>query len=215
MTISGFLKSRFTWRRRRWKYWAGVVTFTTWMLSSAHACRKRSRRAEECSGPGPRSRAAGGGRCRRALPLRLAAHDELVDDHLGAVREVAELGLPEAEHVRVVERVAVVEAEDGRLGQEGVVDAEARLIRVEVLERRVFLPGLHVGEDRVAVAEGPAFVSWPLRRTGSPRRGGSRTRAPRRSPSPRAAVLKCLRARVEEALDLGVTLKLSGSVVSP
>ncbi len=59
-----------------------------------------------------------------ALPLRLAADDELVDDHLRAVGEVAELRLPEAEHVGIVERVAVVEAEDRGLGKQRVVDAE-------------------------------------------------------------------------------------------
>ena len=31
----------------------GVVQFATCMLSSAHICRKRSSRAEECSGPWP------------------------------------------------------------------------------------------------------------------------------------------------------------------
>ena len=44
---------RFTWRRKRWKIWAGVVGWQTCMLSSAHSCRNRSRRAEECSGPWP------------------------------------------------------------------------------------------------------------------------------------------------------------------
>lgn len=53
ITTRGFRKARFTWRRRRWKYWAGVVTLATWMLSSAHACRKRSSLADECSGPWP------------------------------------------------------------------------------------------------------------------------------------------------------------------
>ena len=32
---------------------AGVVGVQTWMLSRAHSCRKRSRRAELCSGPWP------------------------------------------------------------------------------------------------------------------------------------------------------------------
>ena len=45
-----------------------------------------------------------------ALPLRLTGGDELVDHDLGAVGEVAELGFPDAEHLGVVERVAVIEA---------------------------------------------------------------------------------------------------------
>ena len=38
---------------------APASTERTIMLFSAQSCRKRSRRADECSGPGPRSRAAG------------------------------------------------------------------------------------------------------------------------------------------------------------
>ena len=64
-----------------------------------------------------------------AAPLRLGRGDELVDDHLGAVGEVAELGLPHDQHVGLVERVAVVEAEHGRLGEQAVVDAELGLAR--------------------------------------------------------------------------------------
>ena len=52
-TISGLRTSRITWRRSTWKYCAAVVQLTTWMLSSAHSVRKRSMRADECSGPWP------------------------------------------------------------------------------------------------------------------------------------------------------------------
>ena len=50
---SGFLKLRSIWRRNRWKICAGVDGTQTWMLCSAHNCRYRSRRADECSGPCP------------------------------------------------------------------------------------------------------------------------------------------------------------------
>jgi cobalt-zinc-cadmium resistance protein CzcA len=53
MTMSGFCTSRSTWRRRAWKKLAGVVMLATWILSSAQSWRKRSKRAEECSGPWP------------------------------------------------------------------------------------------------------------------------------------------------------------------
>jgi hypothetical protein len=52
-TTSGVRASPWTWRRRRWKYWAAVVALTTWRLSSADRVRNRSMRAEECSGPCP------------------------------------------------------------------------------------------------------------------------------------------------------------------
>ncbi len=51
--MSGFLKFRFTWRRRRWNICAPVVGFTTCMLSLEHNCRKRSIRQELCTGPAP------------------------------------------------------------------------------------------------------------------------------------------------------------------
>ena len=53
ITTSGRCLAIRAWRRSRWKYWAGVVGLATRMLPSAAARRKRSRRAEECSGPEP------------------------------------------------------------------------------------------------------------------------------------------------------------------
>ena len=44
-------------------------------------------------------------------PLRAAGYDELVDDDLRSVDEVAELGFPENEGVRSGDRVAVLERE--------------------------------------------------------------------------------------------------------
>ena len=60
-------------------------------------------------------------------PLGFAGGDELVDDDLRAVGEVAELGFPEDEGFGVVAGVAVLEAEGGGLGEQGVVDLEAGL----------------------------------------------------------------------------------------
>src|SRR5207249_4477590 len=63
-----------------------------------------------------------------ALPLRLRAGEELVDDHLRAVDEVAELRLPDDQPARVGEAHAELEAEDGVLGQHAVDDAERHLV---------------------------------------------------------------------------------------
>jgi hypothetical protein len=79
-----------------WKAWAGVDGTTTSMFSSAHSCRKRSRRAELCSGPALHSRAAAAGQAGNAAPLGFTGGDELVDHHLGTVGEVAELAFPDA-----------------------------------------------------------------------------------------------------------------------
>src|SRR5947209_7085259 len=65
----------------------------------------------------------------RALPLRFRRHDKLIDNHLRAVGEIAELRFPKAKHVRVVERVTVVEPEYRRFRKQAVVDANARLVR--------------------------------------------------------------------------------------
>ena len=60
-------------------------------------------------------------------PLGFAGGDELVDDALRAVDEVAELGFPEDEGFGVVACVAVLEAQGGGFGEERVVDLEAGL----------------------------------------------------------------------------------------
>ena len=51
------------------------------------------------------------------LPLGFGAGDELVDDGLRAIREIAKLRLPQAEHLGIIEAVTVVEAEHAGLGQ--------------------------------------------------------------------------------------------------
>ena len=63
----------------------------------------------------------------RPLPFRFRRDDELIDDDLRAVRKIAELRFPEAEHVRIIERVTVIEPEHRGLGEQAVVNADARL----------------------------------------------------------------------------------------
>src|SRR4051794_3693389 len=89
----------------------------------------------------------------QATPLGLARADELVDDHLGAVREVAELAFPDYERIRLGRRVAVVEAHDGFFGQHGVDDLEARLPLLDVLERDEGFAVLLVVKHGVAMEE--------------------------------------------------------------
>src|SRR5436309_3520547 len=96
-----------------------------------------------------------------ALPLRLRAGEELVDDHLRTVDEVAELRLPEDQPARIGEAHAELEAEDGALRQHAVVDAERRLVASDVVERDVLVAGLDVVEDGVALAEGAAARVLP------------------------------------------------------
>ena len=88
-----------------------------------------------------------------ATPLGLARADELIDDHLRAIREVAELAFPDHESARLRGRVAVLEAHDGLFGQHGVDDAERRLALGDVLERHVPRTGFLMMQDRVAMEE--------------------------------------------------------------
>ena len=72
-----------------------------------------------------------------AAPLHLARGDELVDHHLGAVDEVAELGFPDHQRIGIVGRVAVFEAEHRLFRQDRVDDHERRLVLGHVFQRRV------------------------------------------------------------------------------
>src|SRR5262245_20295216 len=66
-------------------------------------------------------------------PLRAAGHDELVDDHLRAIHEVAELRLPQDERLRGGDRIAVLETDGGELRERRVVHLERSLGLVQVL----------------------------------------------------------------------------------
>ena len=79
-------------------------------------------------------------------PLVLGGDDELVDDRLRAVAEVAELRFPAHERVAVGDRVAVLEAERRELREHRVVDHERRGVVAEVRERRVLLLGVVVDD---------------------------------------------------------------------
>jgi hypothetical protein len=101
-TTSGLTTSRCICRRSRWKYCAAVVGCVTWMLSGGEH--------EEALDPGrgvlralplvavrEQQDQPGG-----LPPLVLGGDDELVDDDLRAVDEVAELRLPQRQRVLAV-----------------------------------------------------------------------------------------------------------------
>ena len=94
---------------------------------------------------------AGGG-----APFRFGGGDVLIDLGLGAVGKIAELSFPEDEHIWAVERVAVIEAENGGLGEGAIINAEGGLIFREVFEGNIAGAGTKVVDGRVAMAEGSA-----------------------------------------------------------
>ncbi len=95
---------------------------------------------------------------RQEPPLVLARGDELVDDHLRGVDEVAELRLPHDQRVGVVQAVAVLEAQHAGLRERAVDEFHRRLVRREVLQRDVARAGGHVVQHGVAMAEGAALA---------------------------------------------------------
>ena len=75
-----------------------------------------------------------------AQPLALARADELVDDDLRAVGEVAELRFPQHQRIGLGRGVAVLEAQHARLGQRAVDHLEAAPGLGDVIERDVLAP---------------------------------------------------------------------------
>ena len=95
---------------------------------------------------------------RGLAPLGQARDDELVDDHLGAVDEVAELRLPQHERLGRLLRVAVLEADAAPSPTAGCCAApSARARPGRCWIGAVLLAGLGVVQDEVALAEGAAL----------------------------------------------------------
>ena len=117
-------------------------------------------------------------------PLAARRDDELVDHHLRAVDEVAVLRFPDDQPRRLLDVVAVLEADHRVLGQRAVVDLEGGLRLRQRLQRHVDASRVDVVEDRVAMAEGAALdilAGQPdADAVGQDRRVAP---APRRSPS--------------------------------
>ena len=72
---------------------------------------------------------------------------------LRSIGEVAELGFPDDEHLRIRKRVSVLERNAGTFRQWAVVDADLRLFRFDVVQCAVGFTSLLVEQDAVPVAE--------------------------------------------------------------
>ena len=90
------------------------------------------------------------------LPFRFRRNDKLVDDGLRAVRKIAELRFPQAKHLRIIERITVIESEHGRFGKQAVVNTKARLFRCEMQKRNVRISRYRVVKNGMPVSKGPA-----------------------------------------------------------
>ena len=89
-------------------------------------------------------------------PFLLAGGDELIDHHLRAVGEVAELRFPDGQGARFSGRIAVFERQHRFFRQDGVPDAEGALTVMNVLQRRIRGTICLVMNHRMTVEEGAA-----------------------------------------------------------
>ena len=83
----------------------------------------------------------------------LAGRDELVDDHLRTVREIAELRFPHDQRMRFRGTVSVFEPENAELRQGAVDDLKRRLPEADVAERDIGFFGFLIDQCGVPLAE--------------------------------------------------------------
>src|SRR5215468_3254953 len=97
------------------------------------------------------------GKAAQSPPLLFCSSDELIDDHLRGIPEVAELRFPHGEPVRRVQTKAIFEAEDAHFRERAVVNVDWGLVRREILKRPIGPAILDVMKHGMPMAEGPAL----------------------------------------------------------
>ena len=106
---------------------------------------------------------------RGLAPLGQAGDDELVDDDLGAVDEVAELRLPEHERLGRLRRVAVLEARGSAISLSGeLCSSNGASAPGRFWIGQIVWPVLASCRTRWRWENVPRSTSWPVRRTGVP-----------------------------------------------
>src|SRR5579871_913103 len=93
----------------------------------------------------------------RKSPLVFAGAQELVDDDLRAVDEVAELRFPQDERLGIVAAESVFEAKTRGFGERRVVDLAKSLFAREVREGQIIVFGLAVDQNSMSLVEGAAL----------------------------------------------------------
>ena len=202
-TISGRRGRAKAWRRSRWKYDAGVLGMRhRHVVLGAHlqvALDPRGGVVRALPLVAVRQQQHDRG---ALAPLLLRAEMNSSTMRLRAVGEVAELGLPQHERVRPLDRVAVLEAHRRELAQQRVVDPEPGLLVGEVEQRRPLLAVSLSMSTACRWTKVPRRLSWPARRTGTP----SSSSEPKASSSPIAQSMPPSRghrpAPVQQLLDL-------------
>src|SRR6185436_18144748 len=93
----------------------------------------------------------------KPLPFVLGAGNELIDDRLGCVPEIAVLRLPQNETVGIIEAVTIFEAKHAGLGQGAIINLHRRLIGGQVLKRGIGMAILEIVQHGMTLAERAAF----------------------------------------------------------
>src|ERR1051326_2000989 len=91
-------------------------------------------------------------------PLVLGAGDELIDDDLRRVDEIAELRLPEHESVGTIETVPVLEPQRSEFRERAVVNVNHGLVATEMLQGHVNVSVLVIVKHSMPVAERSSFA---------------------------------------------------------
>src|SRR5207245_8722502 len=97
------------------------------------------------------------GKPRGLPPLGKPGDDELIDDHLTAVREVAVLRFPEHQGLGRRGGIPVLESEADALRERAVMQLEGSPGAWKILDRRVAPPVLGIVQDEVTLAERAAL----------------------------------------------------------
>ena len=90
-------------------------------------------------------------------PFGFGGDDELIDDRLRHVDEIAELGFPDDQVARVGGAEAVFESQDGQLGKHGVDEDDGGLVFADIGQGDVFVAGVVIAKGGMAMGEGAAL----------------------------------------------------------
>ena len=96
-----------------------------------------------------------------AVPFLLSRADELVDDHLGIVGEIPELGFPQHQGVGIRGGITVFKGQHGLLRQQGVGHQEIGLVFADVAQWHIGIAILLAIHHRMAMEEGATPAVLP------------------------------------------------------
>ena len=97
-------------------------------------------------------------KARHAQPFAFARRQELIEDHLRAIGEIAELRLPEHESLRFGERIAIFETEHRLFRKHRIDDLELAFCAAQMFKRNVTALILLIDQHCMALREGAALA---------------------------------------------------------